>query len=179
MKHPLLRENIPTHPWLQELGLPAVSADMLTLTTALAGHAPDIFGHDDCDIHATTRKIIAAAKLPKTWGLCKNCGGHGDDPATRAASKAWKPTEPPRGKGWQLWDTASDDYPLSPVFATVEGLATWCEKHATTFGDHRATKAQWLKMFSTKHGVETGTSLVGSGGKLGVAIELDELQTNR
>lgn len=172
----LRRENIPTHPFLQDLGLPLVSADMIELTTGLAGHPPDgIFGHDEVDLYSAVGKILKAAKLPKTWGRCKTCCGGGDDPTTRAASKAWKRTEPPKGIGWQLWDTASDDYPASPVFATAEDLAIWCEKNATTFGDHKATRAQWLKMFTTKYGVDSGTSLVGSGGKVGVAIEFEEL----
>jgi len=160
IEHPLLRENIPTHPWLQELGLPAVSADMIELTTRLAGRPPSNTGHDGCDEYAAVKKILKAAGLPRTWGYCKHCKGHGDDPTTRAASKAWKPTEPPKGKGWQLWDTTGDDCPTSPVFASAEELAVWCEKHATTFGDHRATKTQWLKMFKTKYGVEQTSFLM-------------------
>ncbi len=173
-KHSLLRENIPTHPWLQELGLEVVSSDMIELTTRLAGRPPSYSGHDGCDEYAVVKKILKAAGLPRNWGYCKHCGGSGDDPTTRAASKAWKPTEPPKGKSWQLWDTSGDDCPASPVFATAEDLAIWCEKHATTFGDRQATKAQWLKMFSTKHGVDAGTSFVHSKGRLGVAIEFQE-----
>ena len=174
VKDPLLRMNIPTHPYLQELGLPVVSADMIELTSALAGRPPGSFGHDEVDIHSATKNILKAVGLPAKWGYCKNCGGKGDDPTTRAASKAWKPTPPPKGTGWQLWDTAGDDSPASPVFATAEELAAWCEEHATTFADRRATKAQWLKMLTTRHGVDMGTSLVGCEGRLGAAIEFEE-----
>jgi hypothetical protein len=52
--------------------------DMLELTTGLAGRPPFIFGHDTCDQHAAVRKIIAAAGLPETWGLCPECKGEGE-----------------------------------------------------------------------------------------------------
>lgn len=32
--------------------------------------------------------------------------------------------EPPKGDGWQLWQTVSDG-PISPVFATPEALIDW------------------------------------------------------
>lgn len=33
-------------------------------------------------------------------------------------------TEPPKGDGWQLWQTVSDG-PISPVFATADELVDW------------------------------------------------------
>lgn len=58
-----------------------------------------------------------------------------------------EPHDPPTGLGYQLWETTTEGSPQSPVFATLDALATWCETHATTFADFRATKAQWLQMF--------------------------------
>jgi hypothetical protein len=165
------------HPRLRELGVEDVSADMIYLTSALAGRLPGLFGHDECDAHAAARKIVAAAGLAETWGLCEVCGGHGDDPAAREASESWQPTEPPAGPGWQLWDASGGDCPLSPVFATAEDLATWCERYATTVVGRRATRLQWLSMFSTEDGTEAGTSLVGSRGRLVAAVELYDLKT--
>jgi hypothetical protein len=52
--------------------------DMLELTTGLAGRPPFIFGHGIIDHHVATKKIIAAAGLPETWGLCPECKGEGE-----------------------------------------------------------------------------------------------------
>lgn len=49
--------------------------------------------------------------------------------------------------GWQLYETTSEGTPVSPVFATLEELAGWCETGATVFADERWTAAQWLASF--------------------------------
>jgi hypothetical protein len=59
---------------------------------------------------------------------CSICEGHGSTeayPGQRAESEAWEPTQPPEGEGWQMWETVSEGSPLSPVFATSEGLVDW------------------------------------------------------
>lgn len=33
--------------------------------------------------------------------------------------------DPPRGDGWQLWETVSEGSPISPVFPCAERLARW------------------------------------------------------
>lgn len=53
-------------------------SDMLELTAKLAGRPPGIFGHGVIDRHVATKKIIAAAGLPETWGLCPECKGEGE-----------------------------------------------------------------------------------------------------
>lgn len=53
---------------------------------------------------------------------------------------------PPKGEGYQLWETTSEGSPVSPVFATLDTLCEWCEGNATVFADHKATRDQWKKM---------------------------------
>ena len=113
------------HPWLQSMEYrPHVppSADIRELTGGLAGRAPRGWGHDAIDRWHATDAIIKAAGLdPKTWGICPACQGHGSTEAyegQRAEAEAWKPSEPPMGEGWQLWETVSEGSPVSPVFAT-------------------------------------------------------------
>jgi hypothetical protein len=53
---------------------------------------------------------------------------------------------PPTGEGYQLWETTTEGSPVSPVFATLDGLCEWCETNATTFADYKATKEQWKEM---------------------------------
>lgn len=57
--------------------------------------------------------------------------------------------EPPKGDGYQLWETTSEGSPKSPVFKTLEELCEWCEENATTFADFKATKEQWMKMLNS------------------------------
>lgn len=59
---------------------------------------------------------------------CATCGGSATleaYPGQRTEAEAWQPTEPASGDGWQLWSTAGDRYPMSPVFAVAEELAGW------------------------------------------------------
>jgi hypothetical protein len=79
---------------------------------------------------------------------CPRCEGHGDvgTPEQRDAVERWGPTEPPEGEGWQLWETTSEGSPVSPVFATAEALADWCEPNATLFAGARSTRDEWLVM---------------------------------
>lgn len=102
------------------------SKDMVELTAGLAGREMSFLGHDAIDDYSAMKKIMATAGLPATWGQCQACSGTGEDPATRAASEAWRPTEPPKGPGWQMWETVSEGSPISPVFATAEALGQWC-----------------------------------------------------
>ncbi len=56
--------------------------------------------------------------------------------------------EPPKGDGYQLWETTSEGSPSSPVFETLDKLCEWCEVNATTFADFKATKEEWIQMLS-------------------------------
>ena len=54
--------------------------------------------------------------------------------------------EPPTGEGYQLWETTTEGSPQTPVFETIDGLAEYCEKNVSTFGDMMATKEEWGRM---------------------------------
>lgn len=50
--------------------------------------------------------------------------------------------------GYQLYETTTEGTPVSPVFATLEELAAWCERGATVFRrDQFWTREQWLASF--------------------------------
>jgi hypothetical protein len=121
--------------------------DMTELTTGLAGRAPSFMGHDACDRWSAAKKIIAAAGLPETWGVCAECKGEGQDPSKKADYDAWTRTEPPTGDGWQIWETVSEGSPISPVFARPEELARWMA--GKRWGaDHGSSYESWLKFIT-------------------------------
>ena len=148
-----------------------VDEEMAKLTIGLAGRSPCLLGHDTCDEWAARDKIILAAGMPKEWGICKTCGGDCIDPTIKTKYETWEDYGPPKGAGWQLWETCSDGSPVSPVFATVEQLAGWCVGNATTFASFKATYEQWLNMFSSEDGADVGSMAIMKNGKFGAAID--------
>lgn len=60
--------------------------------------------------------------------LCPTCDGQGSlerYEGQRAEAEKWEREDPPKGEGWQLWETVSEGSPISPVFPEAEGLAQW------------------------------------------------------
>ena len=80
------------------------------------------------------------------WGHCPVCKGENIDPAIKKASDAWKEYEPPKGEGFQLWETTSEGSPISPVFKTLDLLCEWAAENASTFADCKAPAEAWKKM---------------------------------
>jgi hypothetical protein len=140
----------PMHPWLANDEYPAhtdfaydaqgrtvetpkvmrPTKDILELVSGLTGQSPErltsaLRGND----YGIESKIIEAAGLDsRKWGVCPTCDGHGSVekyPGQRAESEAWEPSEPPKGDGWQLWETVSEGSPVSPVFTTADELTAW------------------------------------------------------
>lgn len=106
-------------------------------------------GHDSINCWIC---VEARAKRLGVYGLCKYCHGEGDiwqSEEVKKQHEAWKSFEPPRGKGFQLWETTSEGSPVSPVFASLDELCSWAEGNASTFADHKATKEQWKKMLGS------------------------------
>jgi hypothetical protein len=104
--------------------------------------------------HDAINKSICVREKAKRLGYeiyCKACDGSGDQWRTEQDKKNsdnWETTEPPQGKGFQLWENTSEGSPQSPVFETLEQLCEWCEIGATTFGSSKTTKERWFEMLS-------------------------------
>jgi hypothetical protein len=168
-----------SHPWFDYGALyntsgKCPSKDMAELTAGLAGRKPCSFlGHDACDRWSATKAIIKAAKLKESWGICKHCKGQGnvwDSKENKLKAARWRSKEPPKGKGYQLWETVSEGSPISPVFATPEELADWLTKNST--GMHAGTsREQWLKFIC---GPGWAPSFIGVGNKLMTGVEAVE-----
>lgn len=90
-----------------------------------------------------------AETVRKLYGQCHVCKGEGAvwfSEQIRELADAWRSEEPPRGDGFQLWETTSEGSPASPVFATIEELCDWCADNATTFGSAKASAEEWRRM---------------------------------
>ena len=81
------------------------------------------------------------------------------------AANCWQFDEPPKGEGFQLWETTSEGSPISPVFKTLDDLAEWCASGANTFASGRASKEAWKKMLEddfvhSEEKAENGDTLI-------------------
>jgi hypothetical protein len=162
-----------THTWVKGDGwtpkspAPVVTAEQVN-TWSIGG-----FGHDSINCWVVVRAACGRAGQPYA---CQDCDGHGSHeryPGQRAEAEAWEPTDPPAGEGWQLWETVSEGSPISPVFDTAEGLATWMTKNdCTVSGPARSfgaamkfIEAGWAPSFiaSPETGFNDGVTHAGLG----------------
>lgn len=167
------RTDRPIHPWLMELATrpsrlrkggnprdyrdyetPRPSADVVALCTGLAGRPASFLGHDSGDQWTMAHKILEAAGLDRDYFRCKVCKGWAIHPDDHEASEAWRRTLPPRGKGWQLWETVSEGSPVTPVFRTAQALV-----------DHLADQQKYRRA-AAEQLVKQGSSY-GSGALVG------------
>lgn len=105
--------------WIPRDPAPVVTAEEVN-RWSLSGR-----GHDSINCMVVVQARCEAVGEPE---VCPTCEGHGSVeryPGQRAEAEAWERTEPPEGEGWQYWETVSEGSPISPVFATREGLVEW------------------------------------------------------
>lgn len=80
--------------------------------------------------HDTTNMWICSKAECERLGVsysCEHCvdGTVWDSAEAKAAYEAWLPTEPPVGDGYQMWASEGAGYPVSPVFASTDEMASW------------------------------------------------------
>lgn len=79
--------------------------------------------------------------------ICSTCGGESfiwNSEDDRILYEEWKPTPPPTGPGYQIWETVSEGSPVSPVFDTPEELAKWMTYNSSGV-DVGTSYEQWMK----------------------------------
>lgn len=129
-----------------------LTEELVGFVTGLAGRrpSPPLGGNLEIDVY---RALLRAAGIQdEKWGTCPHCGGDGIDPATRAAYEAWKPVEPPSGKGWQLWETVTEGSPISPVFVHKEEFVIYLTRQ----GYSKKAAEEFCKRGWAPSGVMTG-----------------------
>lgn len=103
-------------------------------------------GHDSCNQWICVKAECKRLRVPYECRTCEGSGEKWPSREVKQQSEDWKPSEPPTGEGFQLWEDTTEGSPQSPVFGTLEELCEWCAPNATTFGRNRATAEQWKFM---------------------------------
>lgn len=106
-------------------------------------------GHDSINEAIVVQAECIRMGVPDTCDRCKGEGRLWPSQDVKRQSEEWTRLEPPQGDGFQLWETTSEGSPISPVFATLEELCKWAEDGATTFGDHKTQKEEWMRMLES------------------------------
>ena len=95
--------------------------------------------------------VKARAEHLGVYGLCECCDGgeiwQSDE--IKKLSEDWQRLDPPTGDGYQLWNTTSEGYPMSPVFQTLQELCNYLEKEKfCVLGSSTRTKEEWFHSLS-------------------------------
>lgn len=128
-------------------------------------------GHDSINCWIVVEAKCKRLGLPLT---CSRCGGESTlwpSPEIKAQYEGWKPTEPPRGRGYQLWETVSEGSPISPVFKQPEDLAQWLVEspdYKWRKNDAGTTYKQWLAFI---RGPGWAPSAMSVGGKFMTGVQ--------
>lgn len=103
-------------------------------------------GHDSINQWVVVSAECKRRGVPESCDKCSGTGTLWPSEEIKKLSDTWEQTEPPRGEGFQLWETTSEGSPVSPVFETIESLCHWCENNATVFGDSETSAEEWRRM---------------------------------
>lgn len=125
------------------------------------------FGHDSINASIAVRARCAREGAPEICGLCRGHGSLEKWRCQRSRAERWQPVKPPTGEGWQLWETVSEGSPITPVFATRDGLVDHLSSsaHRTPLTRDEAeglVEAGWVpSMIGNANGVITGEKSEG------------------
>jgi hypothetical protein len=111
--------------WEDIVPRPRVTAEQVNA----ANRRPGLGSHDGINRMILIR---TRAKRLGVYGWCRRCNGQGEiwrRQGQRRRYERWKPSNPPRGPGYQMWETVSEGSPVTPVFASAEGLVRWLMDH--------------------------------------------------
>lgn len=128
------------------------------VNAAERGPRRGFWGHDAINRLILIRFRCEQLGIPPYCPACEGSGELGT-PEQRAAYEAWEPSDPPKGDGYQLWETTSEGSPVSPVFPTAEALARWCADNATLFAGQGADYAAWMQLIS-QDAVDIGSTMM-------------------
>ena len=164
-----------THTWEKGKGWIEKNPKVMPIPEQINEWAKHGMGHDSINRYIC---IESKAKRLGFYGYCKKCRGEGFvyvDKNSKGLAEKWKPIEPPKGIGYQMWETVSEGSPISPVMETPEELAQWlADNQASACGDETANYKQWLAMIKVgdapcmimdDKGIRSGVAAVAENNK--------------
>jgi len=134
-----------THNWTPEKGWVKKEPKYIPTADEVNRWSKQGMGHD-----AINRSILIKARARRlgVWGYCIICKGNGEiknpNHQIYLNYKKWKEYEPPKGKGYQCWETVSEGSPISPVFKTISGLCQWMADNPKGV-TKEFTEEDWMK----------------------------------
>ena len=156
-----------THTWERGKGWQKIEPPVIPTPQQVNDWSMSGMGHDSINRWVCVK---AECKRLGTSETCAHCDGEGEIWPSAEAKQLyddWKPTKPPAGDGYQIWETVSEGSPISPVFSTPEDLA----KHMATtrWGADKGTPYEtWLAFIL---GPGWAPSMVMDGGKMMSGVE--------
>jgi len=87
--------------------------------------------HDSIGMHICLEaraKKLGYIKKDIKEAYCPNCEGEGnvfEPPEMKEKYATWEREHPPKGDGYQVWETVSEGSPQSPVFPNKKELIAW------------------------------------------------------
>lgn len=151
-----------THTWTPETRWQPKDPPYTPTAAEVNAWALSGMGHDSISQHVVVRAELERLGQPER---CSNCDGKGDvaTDEQRAAEEAWEMTDPPKGDGWQLWETVSEGSPISPVFPDDEGLIVWLSTEYSWGTDSQPMSRERAEAFVREVGWAPTFISVGGG----------------
>jgi len=103
-------------------------------------------GHDGLNHWVCVKARAKRLGIKQNCPYCKGKGHFWFSKEIEKKAERFKGRNPPKGRGYQLWETTSEGSPISPVFKTMDELCGWAADNASTFGRYKTTKEEWRKM---------------------------------
>lgn len=125
------------------------------------------FGHDSINCWAVIKAKCKRLGVSDTCQHCEGAGEFWNPPEAEKQAEDWQRIEPPKGDGYQLWETVSEGSPISPVFATTSELAMWLSTHQWGC-DKGTTYEQWMNFIE---GTGWACSLVATNGEVKTGVQ--------
>lgn len=124
-------------------------------------------GHDSTSQWVCVKAECKRLGVSHTCSECDGDGEHWPSPEAKQAYENWQEIPPPKGEGYQIWETVSEGSPISPVFSTARDLA---QHMATTkWGADRSTSFEsWMKFIE---GPGWAPSLIVQDGRVMEGVE--------
>jgi len=117
------------------------------------------FSHDSSNCYIVLKAELKRLGQPLTCAHCKGESHTWPSTKVKRQYERWRPKQPPKGDGYQIWETVSEGSPISPVFATPEELADWMVANDRSI-TRDTDRYGWLRFI---HGPGLAPTMISNG----------------